>query len=281
MTESPIDVWIKQAIPAGSGRYYALLHSKNPSQTSAVLTLISIWSKLCFSNREIDAAKKQVEWWQSELSGTDPRHPVTQQLHTSLAGNASSHTTIARLEEILDGYGTLVTQGSPSRETPNHQFHRRTGAVAALALSLPKTTQSAPNIEAVGIALSRFRCIRHLHKHAANGLMCMPYEEMESSKISPKDWVPGNYTSNMKSFLRSQLNSISVQLDESLPLLPAESPDDSFIFIYAQLQHRLLSKIQKEVQALDQADIRLSPLRNFWTAHSAARQHRKMCAAPD
>ncbi len=276
MTESPIDVWIKQAIPPGSGRYYALLHSKNPSYTSAVLTLISIWSKLCFSNKEIDASTRQIDWWQSELESDNPRHPVTQQLSNTVPDDPTRQQTIDRLNDVLEGYRALVIEGSPSRETPNRQFHHRTGAMAAVALSGPNTKNHGfANTQATGIALSRFRCIRHLHKHVANGLLCLPYEALNAHGISPKEWVPGSYTKAMLSFLQQQLTAIANELDEALSKVPAESPGNSFVYVYARLQYQLLRRVQNDIQILDQQDIRLSPLRNFWIAGKAARQHSK------
>ena len=275
MIESPIDVWTSQAIPAGSGRYYALLHCEHPSQSSAVLTLISIWSRLCFSNREMEAAKQQIDWWQSELSQNNPQHPVTQQLLHTVEDTDQQSRLLNQLNEVLHGYASLVTEGSPSRPEPNALFHHRTGATAALALINKPATNAQQTVQSIGIALSQFRCIRHLHKHVASGLLCLPLEELEADEISPKQLVPGQYPEALVQFLNKQLTGIDRQLSDALNRLPAECPDAVFLYVYASLQQKLLQYIQKDVTVLDQPDIRLSPLRNFWIARKAARQQLK------
>lgn len=276
MSESPIDVWTSQAIPAGSGRYYALLHCNSPTQSNAILTLISIWSKLCFSNKEMDAAKKQIDWWQAELTGNNPQHPVTQQLLSAVTTPDQRSQIIKQLTEVLLGYSALVTEGSPSRADPNRLFHHRTGAVAALALAGQPDKKVHHSVETTGIALSQFRCIRHLHKHVLSGLLCLPLEEMEASNLSPKELLPGQYTDNLTHLLHSRLDTIGQQLDDALIRLPAECPDAVFLYVYGQLQATLLQKIRKDLTLLDQPDIRLSPLRNFWIARKAARRQLKL-----
>lgn len=276
MTESPVDVWIKQAIPAGSGRYYALLHSKNKTQLSATITLLSIWSKLSFSKKEIDAAKKQIEWWRAELDNNAPKHPVTQQLYSALTEASSRHRVTGQLQEVLNGYSALVTEGSPSREAANSRFHHSTGVVAAKALSNTVESQHTHSIEQVGIALSKLRCVRHLRKHVANGLLCLPFEEISASNLSPKDLSGGNYTPEVVTFLHSHLDSIRLQLDSAIPQLPVESPDADFLFIYANLQYKLLQHIRRDTESLEQPDLRLSPIRYFWAARGAARKLHKL-----
>ena len=275
MIESPIDVWTSQAIPAGSSRYYALLHCEQPSRSSAVITLITIWSRLCFSNREMEAAKKQIDWWQSEIHRNTPQHPVTQQLLRNIDNIEHQSQLLQQLDDVLHGYASLVTEGSPSRPEPYTLFHQRTGASAAMALTGLPTPDTQQTVQSIGIALSEFRCIRHLHKHVASGLLCLPLAALEAADLSPKLLTPGQYPEALVQFLSKRLTSIDQQLTDSLHHLPAECPNAVFLYVYARLQQKLLRYIQKEVTVLDQPDIRLSPLRNFWLARAAARQQLK------
>lgn len=270
MINRPIDTWIQSAVPPGSGRYYALLHTDASNHTAAVLTLISIWSNLCFSNREIDAAKKQFEWWQLELEKPQPDHPVTQSLRSS--DPEQFVQILPDLKQVLMGYGALLIEGSPSREQPATAFHQRTGALAATSIAGPGYAKDDKElIKRVGIALSRFRCIRHVHKHAANGLLCLPFEPLTQAQLSPADLIRGQYSVEMSAFLQQQLSSINKQFEQYLTSA-SHQPYHQFLYVYTALQQRLLNNYRKHLHLLDNSDYRLTPLQNFWHAWRAQRR---------
>lgn len=267
---SALATWVDRAAPPGSGRYYALLHDNNSIATSTILALISIWSNLCFSNREIEAARKQLEWWQLELEKTTPIHPVTSALHNQDPVRYEYATPY--LKEVLRGYGSLLLEGSPSRAEPAKLFHERTGAMGAMAIAGPLTQESSKlTLEKAGIALSQFRCIRHVYKHASNGLLCLPFEAMSNAGVSPTDIVPGRYTANLRTFLQEQLSSVNDAFELFFESSTGD-PEQRFLFVYSKLQQRLLVSYQRDLTKLDDAGFRLTPLRNFWTAWRAQRQ---------
>ncbi|MEM7257844.1 MAG: squalene/phytoene synthase family protein [Pseudomonadota bacterium] len=249
-------------------RYYALLHNNRSTYTSGVLTLFSIWSKLCFSNREIEVARKQFEWWLQELEKSTPDHPVTLALHTNHAVPFAQ--SLAMLKQVLQGYGALLIEGSPSRQEPAAAFHYKTGAMAASAIALPSSDARA-TVENVGVALSKFRCIRHVHRHTANGLLCLPFELMSDAGLSPASLVRGQYSPELNQFLQQQLSEINKQFEEYFDSA-RDQPQHRFLYVYTKLQQRLLVAYQQNIQLLDNSDYRLTPLQNFWHAWRAKRQ---------
>jgi len=135
---SDVDEWINKAIPAGSGRYYALLHSGSglQKQQRLITTLVSIFSQLGFQSREIEVAKHKLEWWRQELEKESFDHPVMVALADSTATADATATdtllpvTRKHLKVLLEGYGALLDSGSPSSDEQNQQFHLNTGGTA-------------------------------------------------------------------------------------------------------------------------------------------------------
>lgn len=273
MSNDPVEMWIKAAVPPGSGRYYACVHESNPQYTATILTLYSIWSKLCFSNREIDVATRQMEWWQKELTAPRPQHPVTIALR--LADPEQYDLTCQRLTMVVSGYTALLTEGSPSRAPSAKNFHHKTGAIAARIIAGPAIgDQYEPPIEFVGIALSKFRCVRYAHQHAANGLLCLPFESMSEAGVSPSELIPGQYSDQLQAFLQHQLSDINKDFETFF----SEATGDSafrFLYVYTKLQQLLLTRYQSDLSLLDNPGYRLLPLKNFWHSYKAIYQQKR------
>lgn len=279
MTENAIEEWIHNAIPPGSGRYYAILHAHPAAQPHlrVVITLISIWSKLCFSNREIEVAQKKMDWWREELNRPEHLHPVTRELQQLTGGTSISPELRSQLSQIHQGYSSLLTSGSPATEKANQQFHRLTGASAGIAFchTDSKPTQTE-HIQQAGILLSRLRCLRYLNKHVTNGLMCLPMVELEARDIKPNQFTAGAMSPNTIACLEEMLNDLHQEIEQCLQqmLNPDTAATDSngnkSFYIYLQLQLHILKVMQKNVGQLFLPDARLSPLRNYWIALRAA-----------
>lgn len=294
MTENAIDEWIQNAIPPGSGRYYAILHASAGSQQRlrAIATLASVWSKLCFSNREIEVAQKKLQWWREELNRDNYLHPVTQALsrcgneHDKL--NSIDAALLTLLKDTLEGYGSLLTKGSPSTGASNQQFHHATGANVCLALcnsDLPEAAKK--HIRQAGILLSRARCLRHLHKHVSNGLLCLQMADLEARNIKPNQLVP-ELSADTAIFLSDSVQSLRQEIDAcmndftGLTINHGSSASDGLktIFIYLYLQCRLLARVHKDVSLIFQPEIRLSPLGNYWHALRAATRFDRIASVP-
>lgn len=279
MTANAIDEWILNAIPPGSGRYYAILHAHHSAQPRlrTIATLTSIWSKLCFSNREIEVAQKKMDWWHEELHRETHLHPVTRELQKLTGGSPIDAELRSQLLDIHQGYGSLLTTGSPATEQANQEFHRLTGATACTAFCHTGTTaQNGEQIRQAGILLSRLRCLRYLHKHITNGLMCLPMAELEAREIKPNQFIPGELALNTAKYLAESLQGLEQEIEQCLQrFLNTESaaPDSDgakSVYIYLHLQLRLLKAMQKNTSQLFQPEVRLLPLRNYWIALRAA-----------
>ncbi len=276
-----VEEWIDKALPAGSGRYYAALHSDSSLQSRQKLyaTLISIFSKLGFQSREIEVARHKLEWWRTELEKETHNHPVMVALSYA---QAPQHTN-KHLQQLLAGYGMLLTTGSPSTDNENKQFHLNTGATACHLLC--ETEEDTEVLNDVGITLSRFRCLRNLRQHIENGLLCLPMSAIETANLSPAQLTPGKSTPEAQAFLLqacdkllSDMQNVSINMQDYI----AEANSDEqrkykALYVYLVLQTKLLTTIQKDGAQLLTKETRHTPIKNYWHALKAARAFEKLC----
>lgn len=269
--------WTSQAIPPGSGRYYALLHT-DPAlqqQQKLIVALVAIFSKLGFQSREIEVAKHKLHWWYSELEKQSFQHPVMTAL------DAPSDLLLTRLRKLLSAYGSLLEKGSPSGDNENREFHTNTGALACQLLCNTSTNVKA--VDNVGCALSKVRCYRYLRLHVDQGLLCFPLATLEAASVSPSMLGPDNTDTTVKNFFYMQgtdlldlLQSACEELRAHIAREPADKKGQyKSLYIYAQLQLALMHSMQrKDISVLNQLT-RLTPIKNYWLALRAARRFDK------
>lgn len=262
--------WIERAVPPGSSRYYAMLHASKEDRPrlQAITALIGIWSQLAFNSNETDIALRKFEWWREELDGIHQQHPLSIRLQQlpALPQQAS------RLQEILSGYAEVLQFGSPSTDEANKLFHWNTGAVACLALTGVENTHDNP-VARAGVALSRFRCLRHLPAHINSKLLCLPLTVLEANNISPAQLQPGSDDPLVQTFLQQQLQAIESEMDSTADTLLHAGSGTRALYIYLRSQQRLAAKLKKRRASLLQPVTPLSPIRNYFIAFNAARQH--------
>jgi len=273
------DEWISTAIPAGSGRYYALLHSdeKIQKQQQLLTALISIFSKLCFQSREIEVAKHKLEWWRQELANDKLNHPVM----IELSNTTLPTTTKERIKQLLNGYATLLESGSPSTDEQNHRFHAQTGSTACQLLCFTEHEEDA--VAKTGIALSRLRCYRYLRQHVDSGLLCLPMSSLDNAGVSPALLTPAAADDTVKTFLTEGLKQLQTEMQhckKSLEVQIQEAPDAirtnyKSLYIYLTLQSHLLQVLSKDELSVIEQVSRLTPVRNYWYAFRAAREFDK------
>lgn len=272
-----VNEWVEKAVPAGSGRYYALLHSDSEIQQRQrlIATLISIFSKLGFQSREVEVVKHKLDWWRQELELDSFRHPVTAAL-----GNLS-RSERQLLQQLLNGYGSLLESGSPSTDEQNRQFHLDTGATACELLC---ATNDNTAVTLTGVALSKFRCLRYLRQHVDSGLLCIPMTSLDAAKLSPALLTPAASTEAVESFLLKELSTVQQELQESARLLEefvsaiANEERHSFkaLYVYHTLQQKLLQSMLRDKVSVVTEATRLTPIRYYWHAFRAARKFDKL-----
>ena len=203
--------WIDRAIPPGSSRYYAVLHADDESREKlkAIISLVSIWSRLAFNSSDAEITLRKVDWWRTELSRENCEHPLTQLLASTLAGDAN---LTKHLLDILGGYADLVQFGSPSTDEANKLFHWSTGAVACLALTGVENTVNNP-VARAGVVLSRFRCLRYLPEHVNAKLLCLPLTALEANGLSPAQLQPGSKDPALIAFFEQQLQALGTEME--------------------------------------------------------------------
>lgn len=266
-----ISEWINRAIPAGSGRYYAMLHADDDAREhlQAVTALIGIWSQTAFGRSEPEIALRKIDWWRAEIAGEHCEHPLTRLL---LPNIDSKKDLRPHLLDILKGYAELLQYGSPSTDEANKLFHWSTGAIACLALTGAENTVNNP-VARAGVALSRFRCLRCLPEHINAKLLCLPMSLLEAESLSPAQFQPGSDDPTIITFFSRQLQTLDLEMkavaDELLHAGAGARP----LYVYLCTQQRLLKKLMDSGANLLQPRVRLSPIRNYFVAFRAARQH--------
>jgi len=285
---SDVDEWINKAIPAGSGRYYALLHSGSglQKQQRLITTLVSIFSQLGFQSREIEVAKHKLEWWRQELEKESFDHPVMVALADSTATADATATdtllpvTRKHLKVLLEGYGALLDSGSPSSDEQNQQFHLNTGGTACQLIC---STDNDTSVANAGVALSKFRCHRYLRQHVDHGLLCLPMSSLDAAGISPALLTPAAADEKVKNFiagaleqLQEELQQSSHALDMNIKKVPADQRGSyKALSVYLSLQIKLLQVMRKDDISIVEQVTRLTPIRNYWYAYRAARKFDK------
>ena len=280
---SDVDEWIDSAIPAGSGRYYALLHSDPGLQKQQRLnaTVVSIFSKLGFQSREIEVAKHKLEWWRQELEKESFNHPVMAALVNTTATETLSAATHKRLKTLLHGYGQLLDSGSPSSDEQNQQFHLDTGAAACQLICATESDEAV--VAGVGVALSKFRCFRYLRQHVDHGLLCLPMSSLDAAGISPALLTPAAADEKVKIFLTEALEQLQIEMQHSADALETHikklpkgtGGNYKSLYIYLSLQMKLLQVMRKDNGSVVEQVTRLTPIRNYWYAFRAARSFDK------
>ena len=286
---SDVDEWIDKAIPAGSGRYYALLHSDSglQKQQRLITTLVSIFSQLGFQSREIEVAKHKLEWWRQELEKESFDHPVMIALADSIAtADETKPATLPpairkHLKVLLEGYGGLLDSGSPSSDEQNQQFHHNTGATACQLIC--STDNDAAAVANVGVALSKFRCHRYLRQHVDHGLLCLPMSSLDAAGISPALLTPAaadekviNFIAESLEQLQEEMQQRSSALDNYIKEIPADQRGNyKCLSVYLSLQIKLLQVMRKDDISVVEQVTRLTPIRNYWYAYRAARKFDK------
>ena len=270
--------WIEQAIPPGSGRYYALLHSDPELQTQQQLitTLVSIFSKLGFQSREVEVAKHKLQWWRQELEKESFNHPVM------AAFNNVTPVMKSQLKQLLNSYGSLIESGSPSTDLQNQQFHLDTGAAACHLLC--DTRDTIQTVSDAGVVLSRFRCFRYLRQHVDSGLLCLPISSLETADISPAQLTPAARNKAVSDYFTSELTVLREDMQESLEALARQvsaATDEErrhykALFVYLTLQYKLLHLMCKDNTSVVEEVTRLTPIRNYWHGFLAAREFDKI-----
>ena len=270
--------WFDQAIPAGSARYYALLHSHPELQEKQrlVTTLISIFSKLGFQSREVEVAKHKLEWWRQELEKETFSHPVM------VAFTTMTPVIRSQLKQLLNGYATLLESGSPSTDQQNQQFHSDTGAVACHLLC--DTQEGNESVHNAGVVLSRFRCLRYLRQHVDSGLLCLPISSLEAVDISPALLTPAANNEAVNAYFATELTKLRQDMLQSLEALARkataatdeERRNYKALYVYQTLQYKLLQLMCKDNTSVVEEVTRLTPIRNYWSGFLAARKFDKV-----
>jgi len=239
-------------------------------RAQCLIALNQIWSQSAFNSGDATPARQKLHWWYEEISRNRQSHPLTQ-AQPDIA--ADEHRKL--LLSVLATYVELIDQGSPADYERNRQFHRNTGGALARLISSDYTT-TEPASEAVGIALSRWRCLRYCGLHLRAGLLCLPQSQLRSAGIEPAQLIKTPPEPSVVDWLVAQAAELQTELQSAiLTLYTNPRHQQRSLFVYASLQAKLLSVQAKNPQELIGTITRLTPMHYLWHAWLAARRHGK------
>lgn len=265
-------LWHEDLLPFGSARYYALLQHPDDDRAriKCILQLQQQWSRAGFSERPTEAVWLKLDWWRDELQDGRQRHPLSQALAPHIQSNPALRE---QLLHMLKGYRDLARNGSPGSDEENHRFHYLTGACASLALANGRDDDPATQMLAnVGVALSRWRCLRYLRRHVACGLLCLPQGLLNRNGIKPADLQLGAALPALREMLGAELQAVQGLLQVSCEnLLQDPLHRAKGLYVYTHLQLGLAKVIAKSGANLMDSEVRLTPLKNHWHAGRAGR----------
>ena len=127
--------------------------------------------------------------------------------------------------------------------------------------------------DSAGVALSRFRCLRYLPDHVNARLLCLPLAALEAKGLSPAQLQHGSKEPALTTFFQQQLQALGKEMEATAAELLRAGPSTRPLYIYLRSQQRLLEKILNNGADLMQSVRHMSPLRNYFIAFKAARQH--------
>ena len=211
----------------------------------------------------------KIDWWRAEISAQQCEHPLSQLLASALTNNQQLSE---QLLDALNGYADLLQFGSPSTDEANKLFHWSTGAVACLALTGVENTTDNP-VARAGVALSRFRCWRFLPNHINAKLLCLPLSVLEANDVSPVQLQPGSEEPALNTFFERELLALNTEMESTAKALLVAGAATRPLYVYFRSQQQVLKKMISAGSNLLAQPLRLSPLRNYFNAFSAARQH--------
>lgn len=269
----PRDAYIQdKAAAPGSSVYYALRFL--PPERRQALTAFTAFQREVrgvidqVSDPQVAAAK--LAWWHAEVQRAfdgQAQHPTLRVLapHLHARGiDARLLTAIVEGARIDAGQGRFFNFAGL-----RHHGEHACGIPMEVAARLLGHTQDATlrYAHTLGLALQLTGLIRDAGKHAAQGRIDLPVDELQRFGVKAQDVLQRHYSPQFSALMKFQCERALQTFDEALAQLPAadrraQKPG----LILARISRALLAEIARsDYQVLHQRIV-LTPLRKFWLA---------------
>ncbi len=273
---NPNEYCREKAAASGSSFYYSFRVLK-PATRDAITAFYALCRELddvVDECSDTNVARLKLAWWRDEIGNLyqgEPRHPVTQALHGSIASQ-----TIPRewLEEIVDGMEMDLDQHRyPDYKTLSLYCHRAAGVVgqAAAAIFGYRNHETLKYAHELGLAFQLTNIIRDVGEDAMRGRIYLPQNELEQFKVMPSEILQCQYSERFQALMQFQYERAVQAYERALTWLPVEDRKSQRAGLaMAAIYRALLEEIRRDnFRVLDQK-ISLPPVRKLWLAWKAS-----------
>ncbi len=273
---NPNEYCREKAAASGSSFYYSFRVLK-PATRDAITAFYALCRELddvVDECSDTNVARLKLAWWRDEIGNLyqgEPRHPVTQALHGSIASQ-----TIPRewLEEIVDGMEMDLDQHRyPDYKTLSLYCHRAAGVVgqAAAAIFGYRNHETLKYAHELGLAFQLTNIIRDVGEDAMRGRIYLPQNELEQFKVTPSEILQRQYSERFQALMQFQYERAVQAYERALTWLPVEDRKSQRAGLaMAAIYRALLEEIRRDnFRVLDQK-ISLPPVRKLWLAWKAS-----------
>ncbi len=273
---NPNEYCREKAAASGSSFYYSFRVLK-PATRDAITAFYALCRELddvVDECSDTNVARLKLAWWRDEIGNLyqgEPRHPVTQALHGSIASQSIPREW---LEEIVDGMEMDLDQHRyPDYKTLSLYCHRAAGVVgqAAAAIFGYRNHETLKYAHELGLAFQLTNIIRDVGEDAMRGRIYLPQNELEQFKVTPSEILQRQYSERFQALMQFQYERAVQAYERALTWLPVEDRKSQRAGLaMAAIYRALLEEIRRDnFRVLDQK-ISLPPVRKLWLAWKAS-----------
>ncbi|MBL8259235.1 MAG: squalene/phytoene synthase family protein [Candidatus Competibacteraceae bacterium] len=279
---NPDDYCHPLAAPPGSDFRYSLLGLPLAQRQ----TLIAVgafhreMTQMVEQCQDAGVARAKLDWWRAEvgrLYAGEPQHPITRAVQPRLA---AFNLPEEYFREMVDGAAMdLDCDAYPSFGELSLYIHRLGSVPALLAAEILhyRDRRATPRFaHEAGATLLLFELLYDARRHARQGQLYLPEDEMRRYGVRAGDLLAAQTTDRLRQLFAVQAERIRDYHRRALEYLPeqdryAQSP----LLIRLELAMALLAEIAEDGYRLLEQRIQLTPLRKLWLAWRRRRREKR------
>lgn len=279
---NPDDYCDHLAAPPGSDFRYSLIGLPLAQRQAlvAVGAFCRETAQIVEECQDSSVARAKLDWWRAELGrlyAGEPQHPITRALQPRLA---AFNLPEEYFREILDGAAMdLDYDAYPGFGELSLYVHRRGSVPASLAAEILnyQDRRATPRFaREAGAMLLLFELLYEVRRHARQGRLYLPEDEMRRHGVQPGDLLAAQTTDRARQLFAAQAERIRDGHRRALEYLPeqdrrAQAP----LLIRLELTAALLAEIAEGGYRLLEQRIHLTPLRKLWLAWRLRRREKR------
>lgn len=269
----PRDEYIQdKAAPPGSSLYYALRFL--PADKRHALMVFTAFVRevrgILESVTDASVANAKLAWWRAEVQRAydgQAQHPTLRALAPHLQASAIDPRLLLAIVEgtRIDAEQSRFFDYAGLRHYAEHACGIPAEVAARLLGHTHDDTLRAAHT--LGLALTLTGVIRDAGRHATQGRVYLPVDELQRFGVKAQDVLQRRGSPEFQALMRFQAERALRTFDEAIALLPAadrRSQKPGLILI--RIARTLLAEIARSDYAVLEQRIALTPLRKFWLA---------------